>query len=150
QLGNGKVDVRLGGVYALEQIARDAQDLDWPIIDILTAFVRVHASRPSELDESMWGEETDYKPSAEILAIMGLLKRRDPSLDLGRIDLAHTDLREVDLRGVDLSGADLRGVSFRAAKLAGANLSDATLWYADLGAADLDDARFVGADLRHV
>ncbi len=146
QLGNEKVDVRLGGVYALEQIARDARDVQWPIIEILTAFVREHARRPDE--GSLW-TETGH-PTADIQAIMGVLKRRDPSADRARLDLAHTDLREVGIEGVDLTGADLRGVSFRAAKLAGADLSGATLWYADLGAADLDDVKFVGADLRHV
>jgi len=91
QLGGDKLDVRLGGVYALEQIARDARDLSWPIIEILTGFVREHARRPA--DGSLWGEDTGYKPTAEILAIMLVLKRRDSKLDLGRIDLSHVDLR---------------------------------------------------------
>ena len=148
QLGSEKLDVRVGGVYALEQIAHDSPDLHWPIVEVLTAFVRDHARRPAS--GSIWGEKSGYKPTAEILAIMRVLRRRNASLDLDRINLAHTDLREVDLHGANLSGADLRGVSLVNAWLAGANFSDTRLWYADFRAADLDAAKFVRADVRHV
>jgi hypothetical protein len=39
-----KVDIRLGAIYALEQIARDSPDLHWPIVEILTAFIREHTN----------------------------------------------------------------------------------------------------------
>jgi hypothetical protein len=37
-----KLDIRLGGIFALEQIARDSPELHWPIVEILTAFIREH------------------------------------------------------------------------------------------------------------
>src|SRR5262249_3152412 len=46
QLGNaGSVDVRLGGIYALEQVARDFRDdrTRLAVYDVLTAYVREHA-----------------------------------------------------------------------------------------------------------
>jgi hypothetical protein len=48
QLGSEQLDVRIGSIYALEQIARDspktddAPGLHWPIVEIVTAFVREH------------------------------------------------------------------------------------------------------------
>ena len=43
QSGDDKVDVRIGAVYALEQIARDSAELYWPIMEVLTAYLREHA-----------------------------------------------------------------------------------------------------------
>src|SRR5262249_28259945 len=39
-LGSEKLDVRLGGIYALERIAQDSQKDHWSVMEILTAFVR--------------------------------------------------------------------------------------------------------------
>src|SRR4051794_32743669 len=44
QLGESeKLDVRLGGIYALERIARDSADDHPQVIEVLTAYVREHA-----------------------------------------------------------------------------------------------------------
>jgi hypothetical protein len=52
QLGHEKMEVRLGAIYALERIARDAEDFDlhWSIMETLTAYIR---ERPA----SGWGKE---------------------------------------------------------------------------------------------
>jgi hypothetical protein len=39
-LGNDKIDIRLGGIYALEQIAFDSAKYHWTIVEILSAFIR--------------------------------------------------------------------------------------------------------------
>jgi hypothetical protein len=46
QLGNSALDVRIGGIYALERIARDSRDDHPQVIEVLTAYVRVHAPWP--------------------------------------------------------------------------------------------------------
>ncbi len=43
QRGDDKLDVRIGAAYALEQIARDSAELHWPIMEVLTAYLREHA-----------------------------------------------------------------------------------------------------------
>lgn len=43
QLGSEHLDVRVGGIYALQRIARDSPDDRATIEEVLTAFVRVHA-----------------------------------------------------------------------------------------------------------
>ncbi len=43
QQGPDKLDVRIGAVYALEQIAQDSAELHWPIMEVLTAYLREHA-----------------------------------------------------------------------------------------------------------
>src|SRR5215472_4566748 len=47
QTGEDKLDIRLGGIYALEQIARESAELHRPVMEILTAFLREH-SQPAE------------------------------------------------------------------------------------------------------
>ena len=40
QLGNPAIEIRLGGIYALERIANESEKDYWPIMEILTAYVR--------------------------------------------------------------------------------------------------------------
>jgi hypothetical protein len=40
QLGSDKMDVRIGGIYALERIAHDSRRDHSPIMEVLSAFVR--------------------------------------------------------------------------------------------------------------
>jgi uncharacterized protein YjbI with pentapeptide repeats len=48
QLGNAQLDVRLGGIYALERIARDSPEDHPQVVEVLTAYVREHAPWPLE------------------------------------------------------------------------------------------------------
>src|SRR5215208_7598507 len=44
--GNKRMEIRLGGIYALERIARDSERDHWPIMETLTTYVREHAPWP--------------------------------------------------------------------------------------------------------
>ena len=78
QLGNDKqIEVRLGGIYALERIARDSEKDHGPIMEVLTAFVRLHApwppkkaaeakEQPAESGQPVPGEKKpETKPAPE-------------------------------------------------------------------------------------
>ena len=43
QLGSDKPDVRLGGIYALERIARDSAKDHPTVVEVLAAFIREHS-----------------------------------------------------------------------------------------------------------
>ena len=43
QLGSDKLDVRIGGIYALERVARDSSRDHDTVMEVLTAFVREHS-----------------------------------------------------------------------------------------------------------
>jgi hypothetical protein len=43
QLGSSELDVRLGGIYALERIGRDSRDDHPQVVEVLNAYVREHA-----------------------------------------------------------------------------------------------------------
>lgn len=51
QLGHAQLDVRLGGIYALERIARDSSADRAAIGEVLTAFVRSHAPWPPRVPD---------------------------------------------------------------------------------------------------
>jgi hypothetical protein len=53
--GRKLFEIRLGGIYALERIARESEEDHWPIMEVLTAYIRKHAPWPPE--EGQQGEE---------------------------------------------------------------------------------------------
>jgi hypothetical protein len=46
QLGSEKLDVCIGGIYALERVARDSARDHPTLMEVLTAFIRVHSHEP--------------------------------------------------------------------------------------------------------
>jgi hypothetical protein len=163
QLGSDKLDVRIGGIYALERIARDSAR-DHPVVmEVLTAFIREHSREkwsPQPPQRRAWiarlerfrfgGRFVPARP--DVQAAASVIGRRDAEHDVGAIDLhgAHlvnTDLIYADLRGANLVLADLRASVLARARLNRAILSDANFREAFLQGADLWDANLAGADL---
>jgi hypothetical protein len=168
QLGSEKLEIRLGGIYALERIARDSEKDHWTIMEVLTAFVRENAPwRPEEAAP----QPAEPPPlRADIQAILTVIGRRTRTYRNGEVwplDLRRTDLRNANLRlahlegahfweghleGADLMFAHLEGADLWKARLEGASLSQADLrgaylWQAHLEGADLGKARLEWARL---
>lgn len=159
--GEKKLEVRLGGIYALERIAKDSERDHWPIMEVLCTYVRENAPlKPKE-----GTQENQKAPAADIQAILTVLGRRDRRYEKEnqRLDLHRTYLHGAELGGADLGGADLSGADLSGAYLAGANLteaylggtdlsgtmfSEANLRLANLSGANLTRAYLAGADLR--
>jgi hypothetical protein len=164
QLDSDAIDVRLGGLYELEQLARPetkAPERRLVIIEVLAAYIRQHYKTPTP-------KAAFRKPPEDLGAAFTIIGRRsiqdgDPRADLrklvlGPVDLSNVILRSVDLDGADLSGTDfgdaeLRGAEFNGADLGGVDLRDVYLFLADLREADLSGTdlsgvNFGGADLR--
>src|SRR5215210_294551 len=60
--GDKLFEVRLGGIYALERIARESEEDYWPILEILTAYVRQNAPLPKAGQERT--EDATAEPRA--------------------------------------------------------------------------------------
>ena len=45
QLGSDNTAISLGGIYALERIAKDSEKDHWPVMEVLTAYVRENSLR---------------------------------------------------------------------------------------------------------
>src|SRR5262249_52885214 len=57
-LGSDKLDTRLGGIYALERIARDSLKDHWTVMEVLTAFVREQSKKLYE-GSKQWSTDDD-------------------------------------------------------------------------------------------
>jgi hypothetical protein len=66
QLADEKLDIRLGGIYALERIARDSETHYEPVIEVLAAFLRERARWvPGEPAAETPGPRLEFQAVAE-------------------------------------------------------------------------------------
>lgn len=143
-LGDEKLEVRLGGIYALERIARDSPPDQSAVTEVLATYIREHAP---------WheGVALPSRVRADVQAILTVLGRRawaeneDQPLDLHESALATAYLPFAQLQRAFLYEANLKG-----AMLYRANLRGAWLWKAQLHNTILEGAHLEGADLTAV
>jgi hypothetical protein len=152
QLGHHSLDVRLGGIYALERIANDSPEDQAPVAEVLSAFVRGHAPWPPARNEQPPADAPleaarplpQWAPDVQAaLTVLGRCER--PRGGARRLDLTNTDLRlallgDANLQHTDLTGARLQGADLYRAQLQGTKLVGARLQGAYLVAAQLRDA----------
>ena len=106
QLGSDKLDVRIGGIYALERIARDSARDHPAVMEVLTAFIREHSCEPWPLPRTEEEEDADLVEFTrpDVQAALTVVGRRDAKHDhdRGSIDLIRADLTRANLTGADL------------------------------------------------
>jgi hypothetical protein len=147
QLGNENIHVRLGGIFALEQIANTEDKYYWQIMEILTAYVRERSPSSSSSE----------KISEDIQAVMTVLSRRKDNDNKGgnQLNLRDTNLRqlrlppEARLKGINLSYSDLRDAILPNINLDDAILTKATLINVILDGSSLNNCSLRGADCRY-
>jgi hypothetical protein len=131
QLGSDKADIRIGGIFALERLARDSAADRLAIGEILAAFIRAHAAWPAG-----HRSHPDQHPTADVDKSMLWLTDRAPDvrtavLVLGRYPHAERQnrlaLRRVDLRRTSFSGGTLINVDLKDSNLA-ASWADGVRW----------------------
>jgi Pentapeptide repeats (8 copies) len=167
QIGSKKPNVRFGGIYALERVARDSKRDHPTVMEVLTAFIR---EPPEEPLPDLGGRPGARSTRPDVQAAVIVVGRREPKRDLRRIDLGGASLigarlsranlsraylGYADLTNAKFSGADLTGADFTRANLTRANLtrddpteSDPNPKPTNLTGADLTGAQLDGADLR--
>jgi hypothetical protein len=136
QLGSAELDVRIGGIHALERVAREAPAGHPAVMEMLAAFIREH-SHAQWPPPDPGGQVRERSLRPDVQAAMTAVGRRLTGRDTGPVDLARADLTGADLTGADLTGADLGGVRLTGADLSGADLTGANLADTDLTGADL-------------
>jgi len=175
QLGDKNITVRIGGIYALEQVAKISKDEHWPIMEILTAYLRKNCPRllreaPLEAAEA----PRPRRYAADIEAVLTVLKRRTlghekkgectslwpvesnqanskeegECLNLRSTNLNYANLQNFDLQRAHFASAHLRKTYFSDANLQKANFYGAKLEGATLYRAQLQEAILWRADLR--
>jgi uncharacterized protein YjbI with pentapeptide repeats len=149
QLGSNTIDVTIGGIYALERIARDSPRDHPTVMEVLAACIREHSREqwPPPPSEEPGAEPPERATRPDVQAAMTVIGRRDITHDSGPIDLANVNLSGADLRGAELANANLIGANLTRAVAIQANLAGANLRNADLARADLSGADLHGASL---
>jgi hypothetical protein len=165
-IGHAERNVRLGGIYALGQLAReDPRRHHRPVLEVLLAYVRDQSPWPPLTPEApsssaqrvgaAWRALRGYAPvatvsapptvphaSADVKAAMAIIARRNTDHDPKplEIDLSNTNLRGIDVPGIHLQRALLADCQLQDAILHRAHLEGAVLANAALDWAELDDA----------
>jgi uncharacterized protein YjbI with pentapeptide repeats len=175
-MGSESLVVRLGGIYALEQVAVDSIPDQSSVVEIISAYAREHSATSATHVAIVDSGDSDSalpltRPPSGLLAeraapdvqaavmVLGRLPTRG---DSPRADLRGALLGRCDLNGADLSNSNLRHANLARARLiktkfcethmarailVGANLQQANLNNARLAGARLDDAILRKADL---
>jgi hypothetical protein len=149
QLGDQAMDVRLGGIYGLERLARDSPRDQPAVVEVLSAYVRDRV--PSVGTPACAVPPPPVFPS-DLSAALAALSRRDRTMDQGTwADLdgvCHPPVvRSGNYRGFTFFGANLTGANLASANLTDATLTDANLTDANLTLAVLDGAALTVAVL---
>ncbi|MEV0685409.1 pentapeptide repeat-containing protein [Nocardia sp. NPDC050378] len=115
QIGSEKLNVRLGGIYSLEWLARDSSSPEQAsnqsmIFEVISGFVRTHRAPPkSDLGPC----EVSGIVDLDVQAALTVIGRRNTAHDgpdpinLADSNLRYASMRSAKLRGVILSGTDL-------------------------------------------
>ena len=157
QFGSDKLEVRLGGIYALERISKESPDDYWTVMENLTAFVRERTQRteadaackplnqriegrsltgcgrkldePEGRSEEFWREAVEQEPP------------ETPATDIAAV---LTVIKRRSETTGHREAKDNRVLDFREAVLRSADLREAHLERADLSGAHLEGAAFPG------
>ncbi|MEU5848926.1 pentapeptide repeat-containing protein [Saccharopolyspora shandongensis] len=171
QLGTpGNLEVRIGGIYSLERIARDSEPDHPTVINVLATFVREN----TKILRDPQGNCPNQPVATDVQTALTVLIRRDsawddpaspldftdaclqravltdlvaPRADFSRADLTDAILTEANLTRATLRGADLTDAILTDADLTDANFADLDPCGADPCGADLTGADLAGADL---
>jgi uncharacterized protein YjbI with pentapeptide repeats len=149
QLGE-KLEVRLGGIYALQRIAEDSPRDRPTIVDVLCAFVRDNVRTPTNDGAEVMEAHPPPSDVQAALTVIGHLNQpadREADGELYGIDLSDVHLEHANLVHANLEHANLGETHLENAKLRGAHLENANLFSASLKKADLREAHLNHADL---
>ena len=178
QLAGARMDVRVGGIYALERVAMNSAEDRNSVTAILSAFVRTQVpwTAPNQTSHDHEPVPVDDGPpwagtrAGDVQIALYVIARR-PQPDntwkpfLSFSDLRHARMGNRDWRGIicayanltrawmpnaGLDDAYLNGSDLRHAHMVGARLVNAKLSGAHLQGADLRNADLRGADLTDV
>ena len=135
--GKPKIEVRIGGMYALSKIGTDSKELFIPSINIIKTYVQTHLPVRSE--------NTKPKPATpDVQAGLNVLSMPPYQiLSVRNFDLRGYRLSASVFAYADFTGADLRGVNFEHSDLRNAQVDNA-----DFRDAVLADTDVSGVDFR--
>lgn len=147
-LESSQLQVRVGGIYSLENLARANPRFYWPTVYVLTSYVKTYYPVSK-------GTFNQNERREDLQAIANFLSEGMydvPHTDNDVVDLSYTSLSNVDfssgkLAYANFEGSILNNINFNRADLLEANFSHTTLTYPKYYGSSLKEANFTGASL---
>ena len=152
-LGNADMSVRLGGIHSLARIARSSEADYFPVMQVLTGFLRNKYREPvAPVNEAVTSPGYSRCP-VEVQAIFTILGERywpNPGgyeLDLSYVHVCDAWLPDAKFHNVYFWHVNLTGCNFSGSKLNDADFKGAILKECDFTDADLTNANFEAAEI---
>lgn len=142
-LAADELDSRLGGIYALERVARDSPQDHAAVFQVLTAYLRRHGRWLKDAESG--DPDADIQGAAKVVGRRQAKHDRGDRFNLAEVNFELVDLIEANLRNVNLAGSNLRGAFLDGSDLRGANFTNADIRGARFTRSDLRGAQFMGA-----
>lgn len=136
QLGNENIHIRIGGIYSLEKIAYDSPQDYWPIMEILSAFIRENSPIKEEIELQ--------KISTDTQASLTVIGRCNPVTEEG---IQMFEIRSSHNERLDLSRTNLTGANFYELKMVNINFSNAILCNSMAIKTDFENSNFYQTNL---
>ena len=154
-LGHGKESVRLGGIYALYELATDdttKEKYRETVHKILCAHIRSKTNEEEYKKKYVNKDpesKSEPKPSTEIQSLLDILTKEPKCCPFQGllVDFSGAQLQSADLISAQLQFANLISAQLQSADLSFAQLESAHLRYARLQFANLSDAHLQSAIL---
>ncbi len=158
-LGHESDSVRLGGIYALHHIAKEAEDYRGRVCEILCAYIRTTTNqkgyKPETISQLGTNAPIVTEPNIQVKSILDLLFIRTPDYEIyqrSQVNLMYTGLKYAKLENANLQNADLQFAQLQFSELTNTNLQNANLTRCDLQVANfsgsnLQNATFIFANL---
>ena len=151
-LASPQLEVRVGGIYALESLARTNISFYWPVLHTLISYVKTHQSITINAPDKQNNIQEDIQA---ILSFAAEGQYDSPHEHHDSIDLSHTNLNNIDLSGGKLAyanfeGSVLKNIDFNGSNLLNANFRNATLINTVFANANLQQANFTNTKLINV
>lgn len=155
-LGNDNVDIRIGGLYALERIAKNSPEDRRMIQVVIGSYLRnrspwsVGSPNGPRHPTPVVDEELPWlrMRAPDIQTALVILARRPMAPDAPRLYLSRVDLRSVQLENSELTDAHVRRANLARAWLRGTRLDGCDFYRTDLRQANLEGASLRKASLR--
>lgn len=145
-LGNTDMSVRLGGIHSLARIAKGSETDYFPVMQVLTGFLRNKYRAPAALTSGSATSPGFSSCPVEVQAILTIVGERYWPNPTGY----ELDLSYIDIRDVWLPAAKFQKIFFWYVNLTRCNFSGAKLNDADFTGATLTECDFTDADLSNV
>jgi uncharacterized protein YjbI with pentapeptide repeats len=158
QLSHNSCGVRVAAIHILARIARESEEDHWPVVELLSAFLRDQRGVGSINKLEIAAPPEDVRAIASFFCTRNTdFEKPGQWIDLSLTNLHDLNFDNANLRGADFSRCELSGARFRHADLSGATLvnvnasgaifSNVNLTGSFLNGANFAFAQMDGADL---